>query len=322
MTVFERLHIVRTSAHALARRGDRVAQLRAARPRRLRGQVVLVDFWTLTCINWLRRSPTSAPGRRPTATTDWSSSASTRRSSRSSTTSTSSGRRRGAGDRLPGRGRQRLRDLERLRQPLLAGALLHRRRRASSATTTSARDATSSRSAPSSGCSASSATPSSVEGLGVEAEADWDHLRTPETYLGYLRGERSRPRRRRVRRAPRVRAPRPSALEPMGPRRRVDDRAREGRARQAGGSIAFRFHARDAHLVLSPGARRADPLPRAPRRRGSRPVPRRRRRRGRQRRLRDGRLYQLVRQPDPVRERTLEITFLEPGAEAYAFTFG
>ena len=38
--------------------------------------------------------------------------------------------------------------------------------------------------------------------------------------------------------------------------------------------------------------------------------------------LRDGRLYQLVRQHDAVRERTLEITFLEPGAEAYAFTFG
>ena len=30
----------------------------------------------------------------------------------------------------------------------------------------------------------------SVEGLGVEAEADWDHLRTPETYLGYGRSER------------------------------------------------------------------------------------------------------------------------------------
>ena len=38
--------------------------------------------------------------------------------------------------------------------------------------------------------------------------------------------------------------------------------------------------------------------------------------------LRDGRLYQLVREHDLVRERTLEITFLEPGAEAYAFTFG
>jgi hypothetical protein len=38
--------------------------------------------------------------------------------------------------------------------------------------------------------------------------------------------------------------------------------------------------------------------------------------------LRDGRLYQLVRQDDAVRERTLEVTFLEPGAEAYVFTFG
>jgi hypothetical protein len=36
----------------------------------------------------------------------------------------------------------------------------------------------------------------------------------------------------------------------------------------------------------------------------------------------DGRLYQLVRQHDGVRERTLEITFHESGAETYAFTFG
>ena len=38
--------------------------------------------------------------------------------------------------------------------------------------------------------------------------------------------------------------------------------------------------------------------------------------------LGDGRLYQLVREHDAVRERTLEITVLEPGAEAYVFTFG
>ena len=38
--------------------------------------------------------------------------------------------------------------------------------------------------------------------------------------------------------------------------------------------------------------------------------------------LGDGRLYQLVRAHDTVRERTLEITFSEPGAEAYVFTFG
>jgi hypothetical protein len=38
--------------------------------------------------------------------------------------------------------------------------------------------------------------------------------------------------------------------------------------------------------------------------------------------LRDGRLYQLIRQQGPVRERALEISFLQPGAEAYVFTFG
>ena len=38
--------------------------------------------------------------------------------------------------------------------------------------------------------------------------------------------------------------------------------------------------------------------------------------------LRAGRMYQLVRQHEAVRERTLEITFLERGAEAYSFTFG
>jgi len=38
--------------------------------------------------------------------------------------------------------------------------------------------------------------------------------------------------------------------------------------------------------------------------------------------LRDGRLYQLVREADAVRERTFEIRFLEPGATAYVFTFG
>ena len=37
---------------------------------------------------------------------------------------------------------------------------------------------------------------------------------------------------------------------------------------------------------------------------------------------RDCRLYQLIRERDAVRERTVEIAFLEPGAEAYSFTFG
>ena len=67
----------------------------------LRGHVVLVDFWTLTCINWLRTEQYIAPGRRPTETTGWSSSASTRPSSRLSTRSAASGRRPKSEDGLP-----------------------------------------------------------------------------------------------------------------------------------------------------------------------------------------------------------------------------
>jgi hypothetical protein len=90
----------------------------------------------------------------------------------------------------------------------------------------------------------------------------------------------------------------------------------------AGGTIAYRFHARDAHLVLSLGAR--EPGPFRVLLDGEAPGPSHgvdvdKDGNGL---LRDGRLYQLVRQRGAVRERTLEITFLEPGAQAYVFTFG
>jgi thiol-disulfide isomerase/thioredoxin len=149
-----------------------------------------------------------------------------------------------------------------------------------------------------------------VEGLGIEAEADWDDLETPETYLGSGRGER--------------RSEAPDGLRPNHWALAGDwTVGRENVVlEQAGGSIAFRFHARDAHLVLSPGAH--DPIPFRVLLDGEPP--------GRSHGgdvdedgngvLREGRLYQLLRQHDDVRDRTLEITFLEPGAEAYAFTFG
>jgi len=151
--------------------------------------------------------------------------------------------------------------------------------------------------------------PVSVEGVGVVAEADWDHLRTPETYLGYARGERSAPPDRLSLNNWALAGEWTTGLENV-----VLD--------EAGGSIAFRFHARDAHLVLSPGAR--EPIPFRVLLDGESPGPSQgvdvdKDGNGL---LRDGRLYQLVRQHDGVRERTLEITFLEPGAEAYAFTFG
>jgi thiol-disulfide isomerase/thioredoxin len=163
----------------------------------------------------------------------------------------------------------------------------------------------------------------SVEGLGVEAEADWDHLRTPETYLGYGRSERfASPNgvafdERRAYVLPEGLRFNHWALAgewTIGPESVVLARA--------GGTIAYRFHARDAHLVLAHGARA--PLPFRVLLDGEAPGPSH----GvdvdedGNGVLRGGRLYQLVRQHDAIRERTVQITFLEPGAEAYAFTFG
>jgi thiol-disulfide isomerase/thioredoxin len=162
-----------------------------------------------------------------------------------------------------------------------------------------------------------------VEGLGVEAQADWDHLRTPETYLGYARSEQFAS-------ADGAAFDELRAYE-LPKRLPFNHWALAGEwtigrehvvLNRAGGSIAYRFHARDAHLVLSPDAR--GPIPFRVLLDGQAP--------GRSHGvdvdehgtgvLRDGRLYQLVREHDAVRERTLQITFLEPGAEAYVFTFG
>ena len=163
----------------------------------------------------------------------------------------------------------------------------------------------------------------SAVGLGVEAEADWDHLRTPETYLGHGRSEH-------------FASPDGAALEErrgyqLPERLRVNHWALAGEwtigresvvLDQAGGSIAYRFHARDAHLVLSPGAR--EPMPFRLLLDGDAPGPSH----GADvdedgnGLLREGRLYQLVRQDGEVREHTVQITFLEPGAQAYVFTFG
>jgi len=151
----------------------------------------------------------------------------------------------------------------------------------------------------------------SVEGAGPEAAADWDNLRTPETYLGYGRGGSG------------ADTPISDLLLndwalagewTIGPENLVLDRA--------GGSIAFRFHARDAHLVISPG--RHEPIPFHVRLDGEPPgashgVDTDEDGNGL---LETGRMYQLVRQQDRIVDTTLEITFDDPGAEAYSFTFG
>ena len=150
-----------------------------------------------------------------------------------------------------------------------------------------------------------------VKGVGAEAEADWDNLRTPESYLGYARSEQ-------------FGVPDHGALG-------LNQWRLEGEwttdrenvvADAAGASILFRFHARDAHLVLTPGEHASIPFRvtldgEPPGDSHGDDVDE-----DGNGLLAEGRLYQLVRQTGPIRDRTLEIAFLEPGAEAYVFTFG
>ncbi|SDD28770.1 Thiol-disulfide isomerase or thioredoxin [Geodermatophilus telluris] len=162
-----------------------------------------------------------------------------------------------------------------------------------------------------------------VVAAGVEAAADWANLRTPETYLGSGRGLPPVP--------PSGYATDGSTSHTSSPGLRPGRWSLRGdwsvgaesvRLREAGGSIAIGFHARDVHLVLAPGGRR--PVPFRVVLDGEAPasahgldvseegtgV------------LREGRLYQLIRQQGPIRDRTLEVQFLEAGADAYASTFG
>jgi thiol-disulfide isomerase/thioredoxin len=163
-----------------------------------------------------------------------------------------------------------------------------------------------------------------VDPGGVEAAADWDSLRSPENYLGAARTENFASANGAVLGTGQVYAV-PARLRlnhwALSGDWTVNPQAIVGN--QAGGRLVYRFHARDLHLVMAPAAR-------------SMPV------RFRVRidseppgaahgvdvddqgdgTLTDPRLYQLIRQPGPVTERTFEITFLDPGVQAYAFTFG
>ena len=158
----------------------------------------------------------------------------------------------------------------------------------------------------------------------MEAEADWDNLRTPETYVGYGRGEH-------------FASPDGAAFDERSTYRLPEHLPLNHWALAGEWTIGREKVVLDAgrrqHRVPVPGPRRpprARPL--GPRE----PIPFRVLLDGEPPGpahgvdvdedgagvLGDGRLYQLVRQHDAVRERTLEITFLEPGAEAYVFTFG
>ncbi len=164
----------------------------------------------------------------------------------------------------------------------------------------------------------------SVDARGAEAAADWGSLRSAENYVGYERTENfvspggAVLDKRRLYAAP--------------ARLRLNHWALSGEwtvekqatvLNTANGRIAYRFHARDLHLVMGPAARGTSVRFRV---------------------LIDGqapgaahgidaddqgngtvtqqRLYQLIRQPRPIADRQFEIEFLDAGVEAFVFTFG
>jgi thiol-disulfide isomerase/thioredoxin len=164
----------------------------------------------------------------------------------------------------------------------------------------------------------------SVDAQGAEAAADWGSLRSPENYVGSERTEHfASPGgvvvdKRRVYAAP--------------ARLRLNHWALSGEwtvekqatvLNTANGRIAYRFHARDLHLVMGPAARGTsvrfrvfiDGQPPGAAHgidvddQGNGTVTQQR-------------LYQLIRQPRPIADRRFEIEFLDAGVEAFVFTFG
>ena len=149
----------------------------------------------------------------------------------------------------------------------------------------------------------------SVADEGFEAQADWSNLESPETYLGDEQAQNQAP------------ADAPLELNQWSLSGDWDVESRAAVLNGDEGGIAFRFHARDVNLVLrSPGA----PVPFRVLVDGEPPgeahgVDVDERGQGT---VVEPRLYQLIREPGSITDRTIEITFLAPGVEGYVFTFG
>jgi thiol-disulfide isomerase/thioredoxin len=166
--------------------------------------------------------------------------------------------------------------------------------------------------------------PVSVDAGGLEAAADWRSLRSPENYVGYQRTQNFASPGGAMLDKPRVYM--------LPERLRLNNWALSGEwtmkneaavLNKPNGRIAYRFHARDLHLVMGPSPPgtsvpfrvRIDGQPPGAARgidvdeQGNGTVTQQR-------------LYQLIRQPKPIADRQFEIEFLRPGVEAFAFTFG
>jgi cytochrome c biogenesis protein CcdA/thiol-disulfide isomerase/thioredoxin len=163
-----------------------------------------------------------------------------------------------------------------------------------------------------------------VSGAGAEAAADTANRLSPETYVGYHRAEHFASTEAIAQDSKRTYAPQPRlSLNQWALGGSWTVGAESAVLQTAPGKIVFRFHARDLHLVLGTtkdgkpvrftvkldGTAPGDDHGTDVDNKGSGTV-------------QDHRLYQLIRQKGPVEDRTFEIEFLDPGVQAFAFTFG
>ena len=163
-----------------------------------------------------------------------------------------------------------------------------------------------------------------VSGSGATAAADTDDMASPETYIGYERSENyASPEKIRRDAESAYTAPGRMDVNQWGLAGKWQVGGERASLASAPGKIVYRFHARDLHLVLGPG-KDGKPVRFKVLIDGSAP--------GDDHgadtdasgagTVKDYRLYQLVRQKGKVEDRTFEIQFLDPGVQAYAFTFG
>jgi thiol-disulfide isomerase/thioredoxin len=165
--------------------------------------------------------------------------------------------------------------------------------------------------------------PVRITASGAEAPPSED-VQSPETYAGYKLGERFVSRERVARDARRTYSPPGTpSLNQWGLGGSWNIGAERSALQAAPGKVVFRFHSRDLHMVLGPakgggpvrfkvsldGAAPGDDhgVDCGPDGAGE---------------VREPRLYQLVRQKGQVEDRTFEIELLDPGVEVFSFTFG
>src|SRR5947199_405912 len=162
-----------------------------------------------------------------------------------------------------------------------------------------------------------------ISAEGAEAPPS-DDVRSPETYVGYARAEKFASPGGFARDSVRIYSvPARPSLNQWGLGGSWNVGAESAVLQQAPGKIAFRFHSRDLHMVLAP-PNNGKPVRFRVKLDGAAP--------GEDHgvnsnadgagEIRQPRMYQLIRQKGGVRDRLFEIEFLDPGAQAFSFTFG